>query len=76
MSGARQVGKTYILREFGINNFQNVVYVNLERNMSIASYFNDNISPKKIIRYLEAEVNEKIVPGETLIILDEIQSCE
>ena len=76
LNGARQVGKTYILREFGKNNFQNVVYINLERNMSVASYFNDNISPKKIIRYLEAEVNEKIVPGETLIILDEIQSCE
>lgn len=76
LNGSRQVGKTYILREFGKNNFQNVVYVNLESNMSVASYFNDNISPKKIIRYLEAEANEKIIPGETLIILDEIQSCE
>ncbi|MFA7573258.1 MAG: AAA family ATPase [Lutispora sp.] len=47
LNGARQVGKTYILREFGKNNFQNVVYINLERNMSVASYFNDNISPKK-----------------------------
>ena len=76
INGARQVGKTYILRDFGVKNFNNVVYINLETNLSIASYFNENISPERIIRYLEASAGEKIVPGETLIIFDEIQSCE
>ena len=76
LNGARQVGKTYILREFGAKEFKNVVYINLETNLTVASYFSDNIAPERIIRYLEASANEKIVPGETLIILDEIQSCE
>ena len=76
MNGARQVGKTYILRQFGEEYFKNVVYVNLETNMAVASYFNENIAPEKLLRYLEASVGEKIVPGETLIIFDEIQSCE
>lgn len=76
LNGARQVGKTYILREFGTKEFKNVVYINLETNLTVASYFSDNIAPEKILRYLEASANEKIIPGETLIILDEIQSCE
>lgn len=76
VNGARQVGKTYTLRQFGEENFKNVVYVNLETNLAIASYFNDNIAPEKIIRYLESSAGEKIIPGETLVIFDEIQSCE
>lgn len=76
LNGARQVGKTYILREFGERNYKNVVYVNLETNTSVASYFSDDISPERIIRYLEAYANEAVIPEETLIILDEIQSCE
>ena len=76
VNGARQVGKTYILRKFGEEQFKNVVYINLETNLTIASYFNDNIAPKRLLRYLEASTGERIIPGETLIIFDEIQSCE
>ena len=76
LNGARQVGKTYILRDFGKKNFKNTVYVNLEINTSVASFFDSNISPERIIRYLETFAGQKILPGETLIILDEIQSCE
>ena len=76
INGARQVGKTYLLRKFGEEHFQNVVYVNLETNYSVASYFGDNISPEKLLRYLEVSTGEKIIAGETLIIFDEIQSCE
>lgn len=76
LSGARQVGKTYTLRQFGSNNYKNVVYVNLETNLAVSSYFSDNIEPERIIRYLEVYAREAIIPGETLIILDEIQSCE
>ncbi|MEI3121690.1 MAG: AAA family ATPase [Eubacteriales bacterium] len=43
VNGARQVGKTYILRKFGEEQFKNVVYINLETNLTIASYFNENI---------------------------------
>ncbi len=76
INGARQVGKTYILRDFGSKHFSNVVYVNLETNLNIASYFDNNIAPERILRYLESSFGEKIIPGETLVILDEIQSCE
>ncbi|MDR1766692.1 MAG: ATP-binding protein [Lachnospiraceae bacterium] len=74
--GARQVGKTYILDDFGEKNYQNTVYVNLETNLAVANYFDDDISPHRIIRYLETVVNAEILPGETLIVFDEIQSCE
>lgn len=76
VNGARQVGKTYILRKFGAEQFKNVVYINLETNLAVASYFSDNITPERLLRYLEASTGERILPGETLIILDEIQSCE
>ena len=51
VNGARQVGKTYILRKFGEEQFKNVVYINLETNLTIASYFNDNIAPVDASRY-------------------------
>ena len=50
VNGARQVGKTYILQEFGKSHFQNMVYVNLETNLTAASYFDGNLSPNKKIR--------------------------
>ncbi len=74
--GARQVGKTHILREFGEKHYKNVAYVNLETNQTVSSYFTENIEPERIIRFLETETQERIIPGETLVILDEIQSCE
>ena len=73
--GARQVGKTHILREFGQQHYRNTVYVNLEINKAVSSYFDDNIEPERIIRFLETESRERIIPGETMIFLDEVQSC-
>ena len=74
--GARQVGKTYILAEFGDRHFENTVYVNLETNLSVAGIFDGDIAPDRLLRFLETTVNAAIVPGKTLIIFDEIQSCE
>lgn len=76
LNGARQVGKTYILQKFGDRYYKNTVYVNLEINEAVASFFTENITPEKIIRYLEAAIGERIIPEETLIILDEVQFCE
>ena len=76
LNGARQVGKTFILREFGRENYKNVVYINLESNETAASMFEGDIIPNRLIKCLEAEVGERIFPNETLIIFDEIQSCE
>ena len=75
VNGARQVGKTYSLKEFGSLHFASVVYVNLETNLAISSYFETDITPLRIIQYLETATNTRIIAGETLIIFDEIQSC-
>lgn len=76
LQGARQVGKTYVINEFGRNNYENVIYVNLETNLTVAADFNHDISPEHIINCLEIFYKQKIVPGKTLIFFDEIQSCE
>jgi len=76
VNGARQVGKTFILKEFGEKCFGNVVYINLETNIAVNSYFESDITPQRIIQYLETVANKRIIPNETLIILDEIQSSE
>ena len=76
LNGARQVGKTYILQKLGREQFENMVYVNLEKNLLIAGFFQENIDPRRILRYMEASAQEKIVPGKTLLVLDEIQACE
>ena len=74
--GVRQVGKTYILREFGDRYFKNSIYVNFERMQIVADYFMGELSPDRIIRLLEEYFGQKIVPEETLLIFDEIQTCE
>ena len=76
LNGARQVGKTYILRTFGERCFDNVCYVNLELLLDVDAIFGKNIDPKQLVRRLEVSTGERIVAGSTLLILDEIQSCE
>ena len=74
--GARQVGKTYILKEFGREYYKDVVYINFERMETIHEFFRGDIEPGRIIKLLEETTHVRIVPADTLIILDEIQSCE
>lgn len=76
VNGARQVGKTYILRKFGEEQFENTVYINFEIDNLVADYFNENIEPRRLLRFLEAASSQKIVFGKTLVIFDEIQTCE
>ena len=74
LNGARQVGKTYILEEWlGRYHFKNCVRVNLAQNASMVQTFEGDLKPWRIIEAIEASYGVKIVPGETLIILDEIQ---
>lgn len=73
LNGARQVGKTYILEWFGQNHFKNWVRVNLAQNASMVQTFEGDLKAPRIIEAIEASYGIKIVPGETLIILDEIQ---
>ena len=74
--GARQVGKTYLLNRFGKEQFEDVVYVNFETDDSLALAFSGNIDPARLLNTLEVYFRTQIIPGKTLIILDEIQACD
>jgi len=71
--GARQVGKTYILKKFGENEFENFVYVNCFRNETATKLFTEDKDIKRIVLGLSAMTGTTIIPGKTLIFLDEIQ---
>jgi predicted AAA+ superfamily ATPase len=75
LNGARQVGKTYTLKAFGLRHFKNMVYINLEVNVHINAFFDGDLKPERILQYLETVAESRILPQDTLIILDEIQSC-
>lgn len=72
IEGARQVGKTWLLKEFGEKEFENYVYINCDNNFQLEDVFMD-YDVQRIIRNLSAISNKKIEPGKTLIIFDEIQ---
>lgn len=74
--GARQVGKTYIVKEFGKKYYENLIYVNFETNKEFSSQIGDSIDAKYIINKLELFYGEKIIPEKTLIFFDEIQANE
>ena len=70
--GARQVGKTYILKEFGKREFKNMVYVNCHNNEFMSGLFSDfNVS--RILYQIGIHEGQKIIPGETILVFDEIQ---
>jgi predicted AAA+ superfamily ATPase len=75
IQGARQVGKTWLIKEFGRTNYKNVAYIWFENNERMAALFSGDLDPKRILLGLEVEIGQKIIPGETLIIFDEIQAC-
>ena len=72
VSGARQVGKTYILKEFGKLYYQNVAYVNCDNNQTVNDIFSLGFNIKRIILSLSAFTGIHITPGKTLIILGQL----
>lgn len=76
LAGARQVGKTYILKEFGRKEYENVAYINCDHNEQARSLFSNGYDIKRIITAIGAITHETIKPGKTLIVLDEIQELE
>ena len=74
--GARQVGKTYIIKQFGKEYYENLIYVNFETNQEISSQISESIDAKYIINKLELFYGEKIIPEKTLIFFDEVQTNE
>ena len=75
LKGARQVGKTYILKEFGENYYENVAYYNFDHDQGLEELFINTKDPKRIIEQLSLVDGKKINPNTTLIIFDEIQEC-
>lgn len=75
LRGARQVGKTWLMKEFGQNCYDNFVYFNFDEEDELKSIFETNKNPARIIELLSMISGSKIQPGNTLIIFDEIQEC-
>lgn len=76
LQGARQVGKTYSLLEFGREHYENVAYFNFEMTPKIRETFEEDISPSYLIPVLSHICGQTIVREKTLIIFDEVQLCE
>lgn len=75
LKGARQVGKTYILKEFGEKYYNDMVYFNFDHDEGLSDLFKNTKDPKRIIEQLALASGKKIVPNDTLIFFDEIQEC-
>ncbi len=73
LAGARQVGKTFILTEFGKQEFENIAYINCDDNNMARDLFLQDYDMRRIILAIGAITQQTIIPGKTLIILDEIQ---
>lgn len=76
LAGARQVGKTYILKEFGKSSFSNVAYINCDDNELAKDLFLQDYDMQRIILAIGVITRQSILPGKTLIILDEIQELK
>ena len=74
LRGARQVGKTYTILKFGKENFDNVININFELRREYIDCFS-SLDPKYILDNIKAISKQPIIPGETLLFLDEIQEC-
>jgi predicted AAA+ superfamily ATPase len=74
--GARQVGKTWLMKQFGAQEFANTVYVNLEKEIPLRTLFEQDYQPQRIIKTIETYFNQDILPGKTLLIFDEIQEAK
>lgn len=75
MKGVRQVGKTWLLREFGRLAYDDVAYFNFENNKALSERFQQNLDPKRLITELGVINGKAIQPGRTLVLFDEIQFC-
>ena len=76
VQGARQVGKTYSITEFGEKNYDNVAYFNFQTNTALNRTFDENIEPSYLIPILSRLSNQTIIKERTLIVFDEVQLCE
>ena len=75
LNGIRQVGKTWILKEFGRTEYKNTVYINFENNSEFKEFFETTKNPERILENLSLAIGKPIHKEDTLIIFDEIQEC-
>ncbi len=75
LRGARQVGKTWLMKEFGKEYYSDFVYFNFDEEDELKSIFSGNKNPHRIVELLSIIAGKKIIPEKTLLILDEIQEC-
>lgn len=75
LKGARQVGKTYILKQFGKENYEGVAYFNFDHDENLFNLFQNTKDPKRILEQLSFVYGKAILPEKTLIFFDEIQEC-
>lgn len=75
ISGVRQCGKTYIIKKFGEENFENIVYLNFEESEKFGSFFEYDYDVNRIVSEIEEEFSCTISDGKTLLVFDEIQKC-
>ena len=75
LKGARQIGKTYILKQFGEENYEGVAYFNFDHDEDLYNLFSNTKDPKRILEQLSFIYGKAIIPEKTLIIFDEIQEC-
>jgi len=75
LRGARQVGKTYLLKEFGRREFAKTIYLNFEQNPAFAEFFAGKLDPQAIVEKLSLYFGTEIRPEEALLVFDEIQEC-
>jgi len=73
LKGARQVGKTWLMKRFGESHFENMAYVDFHNNSRMNELFRGDFSTSRLIEGLQAETREKISPHKTLIVFDEVQ---
>ena len=73
LQGARQVGKTYLVNEFGKQEYKNLYYLNFEQDPSLSTLFDFSIKPENIINNISLYIGEKIKSDDTLLFFDEIQ---
>ncbi len=75
LKGVRQCGKSWILRYFGKNYFENAVEFSFDKDTDLASFFEGRLDVRRILSNLSAYVGQPIVPEKTLVVFDEIQTC-
>lgn len=74
LRGARQVGKTTAVRHLA-QTFSHYVEINFERMPEVHAYFQDNLDPVRILENLHLLLGKELIPGKTLLFLDEAQAC-